>query len=95
MGTILAFGDPTKPIGPIYLKEEADRLAGEKAGCSSRTATASAGSCAVSVAEEDLRVAAWSGSSTVAASSSVPAAAASRSCTPTRLCPAVTVGVEA
>jgi carbamate kinase len=25
-----AFGDPTKPIGPIYSKEEADRLAGEK-----------------------------------------------------------------
>jgi carbamate kinase len=25
-----AFGDPTKPIGPIYEKEEADRLAAEK-----------------------------------------------------------------
>jgi carbamate kinase len=25
-----AFGDPTKPIGPIYSKKEADRLAGEK-----------------------------------------------------------------
>ena len=25
-----AFGNPTKPIGPVYEKEEADRLAGEK-----------------------------------------------------------------
>jgi carbamate kinase len=25
-----AFGDPTKPIGPIYTKEESDRLAAEK-----------------------------------------------------------------
>jgi carbamate kinase len=25
-----AFGNPTKPIGPVYTKDEADRLAGEK-----------------------------------------------------------------
>jgi carbamate kinase len=37
-----AFKDPTKFIGPVYSKEEAERLAKEKAGWSSPTATSTA-----------------------------------------------------
>lgn len=37
-----AFKKPSKPIGPLYSKEEAERLAAEKAGVSPRTATSSA-----------------------------------------------------
>ena len=39
-----AFANPTKPIGPIYEQDEADRLAARRAGCSSPTARASAAS---------------------------------------------------
>jgi len=39
-----AFANPTKFIGPVYGKDEADRLAGEKGWASSRTATSGAAS---------------------------------------------------
>ena len=37
-----AFKKPTKPIGPVYSKEDAERLLPRKAGASPRTATSSA-----------------------------------------------------
>ena len=40
-----AFGDPTKPIGPIYARRSPSGSPRRRAGRSSRTATASAGSC--------------------------------------------------
>ena len=78
-----AFGDPTKPIGPIYTEEEPNELAEEKGwefkpdGDSFRRVVPSplpSGSSASSPS---------SGCSSTTASSSAPAAAGSRSCTRT------------
>ena len=79
-----AFGDPTKPIGPIY--DEGGRRSGSprrRAGRSSPTATASGASSPRRSRSGSSGSSRSSGCSSAAASSSAPAAAGSRSCTPT------------
>ena len=79
-----AFGDPTKPIGPIYDAGGVAAARGtRRAGRSSPTATASAASSRRRCRSGSSGSSRSSGSSSGAASSSAPAAAASRSCTRT------------
>ena len=79
-----AFADPTKPIGPIYDKATSDAARrARRAGRSSPTATASAASSRRRCRSGSSGSSRSSGCSSATAWSSAPAAAASRSCTPT------------
>ena len=77
-----AFGDPTKFVGPVYERAEAD-LQQEKVGRSSRTGTSGVASSPLHCRSGSSRSGRSSGCWIRAPSSSAPAAAASRP--PTRL----------
>jgi hypothetical protein len=76
-----AFADPTKFIGPVYAKEEADRSAPRRAGCSSRTATSGGAWWPRRGPSASSSCGRSSGCWSATPSSSRPAAAASRPCT--------------
>ncbi len=76
-----AFQNPSKPIGPVYEKAEAEKLAAEKAGPSPRTVTNSAAWWPALGQNASSKSVRSSGCWTRAASSFAPVAAAFRPCT--------------
>ncbi|CAB3804693.1 hypothetical protein LMG28688_06050 [Paraburkholderia caffeinitolerans] len=79
-----AFSNPTKPIGPVYDKAEAERLAKKAAGASRRTATSFVASLRAPGRNTSSKSGRSSGCSITARSSSARAAGAYRPATTKR-----------
>ena len=76
-----AFKDPTKFVGPVYDKADADRIRPRRAGCSSRTGRSGGALCRPPCRSASSRFDPSGGCWRIRRSSSAPAAAASPPCT--------------